>query len=71
MTKDEILLYELEVLVSYEPDDLDNPEVEVYYEDAHGNEGSINVCVVELATRARKRLSELLGEQAGPSEEHF
>jgi len=52
LTRDENIIYQLESLASYEPDDLDNPEFEVGYEDKEGNEGFATICCVDIATRS-------------------
>ena len=59
LTKDEDLKYQLETLVSYEPNDLGCPEFEVFYSDFDGNEGSIEVCCIEVAERALGRIMAL------------
>ena len=60
MTKEEILLYELQTLASYEPADLDYPTMEVAYENAAGHEGFIEVCLVDLGRRALANLEKEL-----------
>ena len=60
MTKDETLLYELETLASHDPEDLDYPEIEVFYEDSEGRECSETICVIKLAKKASNRIAELL-----------
>lgn len=62
LTKDEDLKYQLETLASYEPKDLGCPEFEVFYSDFDDNEGSIEVCCVDVAERALDRIKAL--EQA-------
>jgi hypothetical protein len=52
MTESENIKYQLEVLASYEPNDLDNPELEVAYENEAGNEGFLTVCCIDLAKRS-------------------
>ncbi|KZN58918.1 hypothetical protein N473_26235 [Pseudoalteromonas luteoviolacea CPMOR-1] len=59
LTKNEDLKYQLESLASYEPNDIDNPQFEVVYEDANEREGFITVCCVDVAERAHKRIEEL------------
>ncbi len=57
-------MYELEDLASYNPEDIDNPEIEVCYEhDAEtGTDYFKAVCLVDLGTRALDRLRELEAE---------
>lgn len=69
LTESEDLLYQLDTLASHEPDDLDNPEFEVAYEDNDGREGFLTVCCIDLSNRAAKRIRELeaqLAEHGGP-----
>lgn len=63
MTKDEILMYELECLASYEPEDLDYPHIVVCYEDTFGNDHSVDIYLVEMANRLKVRFAELLEEK--------
>lgn len=62
LTKDEDLKYQLATLTSYEPNDLDYPEFEVFYSDLDGNDGSVGVCCIDVAERALDRIKAL--EQA-------
>ena len=62
LTKNEDLKYQLATLTSYEPNDLDYPEFEVFYSDLDDNEGSIEVCCIDVAERALDRIKAL--EQA-------
>ncbi len=63
MNNNEILMYELEDLASYNPEDIDNPEIEVCYENAEtGADHFQTLCLVDLGTRALSRLRELEGE---------
>jgi hypothetical protein len=59
LTKSEDLKYQLETLASYEPNDIDNPEFEVAYEDSECNEGFATVCCIDVAKRAFDRITEL------------
>jgi hypothetical protein len=59
LTVSEDLKYQLETLSTYEPNDIDNPEFEVGYENASGNEGFATVCCVDVAKRALERIKEL------------
>ena len=59
LTKNENIIYQLETLASYEPDDLDNPEFEVGYEDGKGHEGFLSVCCIDLAERVLELIKEL------------
>ena len=61
LTIDENIIYQLETLASYEPDDLYDPEFEVMYEYTEIYEGFVTVCCVDLAKRTLdliKRLKE-------------
>ncbi len=58
MYKDEVLMHELEALASYEPEDIDSPEIEVCYEHS-GIDHFLTVCLVDLGQRALDRLREL------------
>lgn len=71
MTKDEILLYELSELSLSDPKYLDSPEIEVFYEDANGNEGSVDVCIIGLAERAYNRLNGLFNPKWLPTSENI
>ncbi len=51
LTKNENIVYQLETLASYEPEDLDNPEFEVAYESLDGSEPFATVCCVKLASQ--------------------
>jgi len=59
LTKNENIIYQLETLASYEPDDLDYPEFEVGYEDSNGNEGFAAICCIDLAKRLLILIKEL------------
>jgi hypothetical protein len=59
LTKNENIIYQLETLASYEPDDLDNPEFEVAYELLDGSEPFATVCCIDLATRVLALIKEL------------
>jgi hypothetical protein len=48
----ENIKYQLETLGTYEPDDIDNPEFEVAYEDDQGNEGFATVSCIDLASES-------------------
>ena len=68
MTTSEDLIYQLQTLASHEPEDLDNPEVEVAYENDAGAEGFLTVCCIDLAARVlveleakEQRIAELEG----------
>lgn len=63
LSKKEDLIYQLETLASYEPEDIDNPEFEVAYEDKNGNEGFASVCCVNLAERLLVLIKELEAKQ--------
>ena len=59
LTKDENIIYQLETLASYEPDDLDNPEFDVAYETKEGADTMATVCCIDMATRTLKLITEL------------
>ena len=59
LTKDENIIYQLETLASYEPDDLDNPEFDVAYELDGGEDTMATVCCIDMATRTLKLITEL------------
>ncbi|MCP4441987.1 MAG: hypothetical protein GY810_24015 [Aureispira sp.] len=60
MNNNEILMYELEDLASYNPEDIDNPIIEVCYEHAEtGADHFQTLCLVDLGQRALSRLREL------------
>ncbi len=58
LTKNENIIYQLETLASYEPDDLDHPEF-VAYENDKGHEGFATVCCIDLAQRVLELIKEL------------
>lgn len=58
MTSDENVIYQLQTLASYEPEDLDNPEFEVAYETLEGAEPFASVCCVDLAVRLLKLIED-------------
>lgn len=59
LTKNEDLKYQLQTLASYEKDMLEDPEIEVYYEDKNGMEGAVSVELMGLGDRALKRIEAL------------
>jgi hypothetical protein len=59
MTKNDNLKYQLMELASSDREDLDYPEVEVFYEDIGGCDGSASVCLIDLGRRALARIEEL------------
>ena len=59
LTTHENLVYQLEELAASDLEMLGHPEIEVFYENEHGEEGSIDICVIELSERALKRIIEL------------
>ena len=60
--KNNNLKYQLMELASSDRKDLDYPEIEVFYEDESGAEGSIDVCLIDLGRRALERIEELEGD---------
>jgi hypothetical protein len=58
LTKEEDLKYQLMEFSNSDPSDLDTT-FEVCYETASGGEAWIDVCAIELAERALKRIEEL------------
>ena len=72
LTKNENIIYQLETLASYEPDDLDNPEFDVAYETKEGADAFATVCCVDMATRTLdliKEIKESWEDLIGNSEE--
>ena len=59
LTKEQDLKYQLQTLAGYSQADLDNPEIEVVYEDCTGSEGELTVGLTELGQRAYNRIEEL------------
>jgi len=59
LNKIQNLIYELETLASYEPEDLDNPEFEIAYENESGLEGFATVCCVDLAKRSLEMIKDI------------
>jgi len=62
LTANEDLKYQLQTLASYSKDDLESHEIEVYYEDMNGSEGSSDVDLIDLGGRALKRIQDLESE---------
>jgi len=59
LTAKENLIYQLETLSSYEPEDLDNPEFDVAYELDSGADTFATVCCIDLAKRTLELIKEL------------
>lgn len=55
----DIIKYELQTLASYEPIDLENPEMEVAWEGDSGEEYMVTVCLVDMAKRVSVELKRL------------
>jgi len=53
------LIYQLETLASYSPDDLDGDGFDVLYEDSEGREGWATESITDVAGKAAKKLTEL------------
>jgi hypothetical protein len=70
MNKQENIKYQLWTLSTCEPDDIDNPEFEVAYDDEQGNEGFATVSCIDLAVDSleliktmEKQIKKLLAKQ--------
>jgi hypothetical protein len=59
MNKNDNLKYQLTELATSDREDLDYPEIEVFYEDIGGCDGSATVCLIDLGRRALARIEEL------------
>ena len=59
LNEKENIIYQLETLASYEPEDLDSPEFDVAYEDIMGNEGFSTICCIHLAARVLDLIKQL------------
>ncbi len=59
LTKEEDLIYQLETLANYEPEDLDYPVFEVGYANELGSECFAEVCCVQLATEVLELIKQL------------
>ena len=59
MNKNDNLKYQLTELAISDRDNLDYPEIEVFYEDIGGCDGSATGCLIDLGRRALARIEEL------------